>query len=72
MVCYAGDNVNDLCPGLAALSAGDLLCPRAGYALERLLKEREEGEVKARIVPWESGEEILEALKEKVEEIREK
>ena len=65
LVCYSGDNVNDLCPGLRALGSDDLLCPRAGFPLEKLIEGRR-SEIKATVVPWTTGEDILRAVKERV------
>lgn len=59
-VLYVGDGGNDLCPALC-LRAQDVVMPRVGYSLERLLRA-EEG-VRARVSAWSSGGEILQELK---------
>ncbi|KPP79395.1 Pyridoxal phosphate phosphatase PHOSPHO2-like [Scleropages formosus] len=61
--CYVGDGGNDLCP-VTSLGQGDLVMPRKGYALERLLSKarREERALKPQVVAWCSGLEILHQL----------
>ncbi|KAL4636184.1 D-3-phosphoglycerate dehydrogenase [Arapaima gigas] len=61
--CYVGDGGNDLCP-VKSLQQGDLVMPRKGYALERLLsRPGPEGRaLKPRVVAWSSGLEILREL----------
>lgn len=63
-VCYVGDGTNDYCP-IKALSEGDFAMPRKGYSLEKLLAKsrRESSAPKAQVIPWSSGIEILNHLK---------
>lgn len=65
-IVYVGDGKNDLCP-ILRLSEKDLACPRIGYTLVNILNkkaaENESQEVKAKVVPWETGNDILENLK---------
>ncbi|XP_061432686.1 pyridoxal phosphate phosphatase PHOSPHO2-like [Lethenteron reissneri] len=64
-VIYVGDGGNDVCPALALLP-GDVVLPRRGYQLERALAALEQaqpGAVQATVVPWESGDEILEHVR---------
>ncbi|XP_029946896.1 pyridoxal phosphate phosphatase PHOSPHO2 [Salarias fasciatus] len=63
-VVYVGDGGNDLCPALC-LRAQDVVMPRVGYSLEKLLRV-EEG-VRARVSAWSSGEQILQELKASME-----
>jgi pyridoxal phosphate phosphatase PHOSPHO2 len=73
---YVGDGENDLCPS-TRLSSRDRVFPRAGYTLARLCNRLKASnnqshisstdranlpEIKASIVPWTSGEEILEVI----------
>ncbi|XP_026854419.2 pyridoxal phosphate phosphatase PHOSPHO2 [Electrophorus electricus] len=62
-ICYVGDGANDLCP-IKILKQGDIAMPRRGYSLEKLVSKTktENNTLKARIVPWSSGMEILEEL----------
>lgn len=71
-VFYAGDGGNDLCPAWC-LRVGDVVLPRRGYTLEKLLERLQNGQVnqevelKPRVLPWTSGLEILEELKTSVQ-----
>lgn len=70
---YVGDGENDLCPS-TKLSNRDRIFPREGYSLDRLcskLKLNQEiygpdsgklPDLKATIVPWTTGEEILRVI----------
>lgn len=61
-VVYVGDGSNDLCPA-QAMGPGDLLCVRSGYALDKLLLDPAvAASVRARVMRWSSGVDILEAL----------
>ncbi|XP_061602669.1 pyridoxal phosphate phosphatase PHOSPHO2 [Cololabis saira] len=77
-VLYVGDGGNDLCP-TAALRGHDVALPRRGYSLEKLLARQEVQDqqdqqnkqgaqdgapLRARVVPWSSGAEVLQELKD--------
>lgn len=64
-VVYVGDGFNDLCPGLV-LRPQDTIMPRAGYKLEKLIRKMTRknkpvprSQLKANIVPWNTGLDIL-------------
>ncbi|XP_061621337.1 pyridoxal phosphate phosphatase PHOSPHO2 [Phyllopteryx taeniolatus] len=59
-VLYVGDGANDLCPAFC-LRGRDVVLPRKGYALEKLL-EGEKDAVKAKVVVWSSGTQVLHEL----------
>ncbi|XP_061921850.1 pyridoxal phosphate phosphatase PHOSPHO2 [Entelurus aequoreus] len=61
-VFYVGDGGNDLCP-TSCLRRGDVVMPRKGYTLEKLLAKRDTDAPGARVVSWSSGAEILQELK---------
>lgn len=65
-VFYVGDGGNDFCP-TACLRGQDAVMPRKGFTLERLLAklEGQEGSapLKARVIAWSSGSEILQELR---------
>lgn len=74
---YVGDGENDLCPS-TKLSSRDRVFPREGYSLERLcarlkstaqvacannpLDRSKILELKAKVVPWTTGEDILKVI----------
>jgi pyridoxal phosphate phosphatase PHOSPHO2 len=59
-IAYVGDGGNDLCPAQKLLGPQDVLFVRAGYALDKLLKDAAvRASVSARVVVWTSGAEIL-------------
>ena len=74
-ISYVGDGENDLCPS-TKLNSRDIIFPREGYSLARLcakLKMNTEvpavveaagklPELKATIVPWKTGDEILSVI----------
>ncbi|XP_034017061.1 pyridoxal phosphate phosphatase PHOSPHO2 [Thalassophryne amazonica] len=60
-VFYVGDGGNDLCP-TSCLGGCDVVMPRKGYTLEKLLA-KQHGSLKARVVTWSDGSEILEELR---------
>ncbi|KAK2168085.1 hypothetical protein NP493_1245g00011 [Ridgeia piscesae] len=64
VVCYVGDGSNDVCPCLK-LSSRDIAFPRVGYKLMSELDRRHE-EVNAKVIPWQSGSDIMEALQTEV------
>lgn len=61
-IFYVGDGGNDLCPTFC-LRENDVVMPRKGYTLEKRiakLEAREENtSLRARVVPWSSGTDIL-------------
>lgn len=60
-IVYVGDGHGDLCPCLA-LEHGDYILAREGYTLlNNLLGDR--CDVKAEIVPWTSGFDVLQLLR---------
>lgn len=67
-VFYVGDGGNDLCPTVC-LRGCDVVFPRRGYTLEKLLSssrqdsQQEDVSLRAKVVAWSSGTEILEELK---------
>lgn len=65
-IFYVGDGGNDLCP-TSCLRQHDVVMPRKGYTLEKLLvklRGREDDAAhRARVVAWNSGTEILQELK---------
>lgn len=66
-IIYVGDGKNDYCP-ILRLSEKDVAFPRLGYTLVKLLNQTDDEtkQVKADVVPWESGEEIFEDLKKRI------
>lgn len=55
-VAYVGDGSNDYCPALR-LKKDDVVFPRVGFKLVKLIEEKGEGVV-AKVVPWTHGREI--------------
>ncbi|XP_030611487.1 probable phosphatase phospho1 isoform X2 [Archocentrus centrarchus] len=67
-VFYIGDGANDICPSLA-LGPQDTAFPRRDFPMHRLLMEfQQSAKFKANIVPWVSGEDIVDCLKKIVKE----
>ncbi|KAF7642274.1 hypothetical protein LDENG_00261050 [Lucifuga dentata] len=69
-VFYIGDGANDVCPCLA-LGPRDTAFPRRGYPMHGLLMKMQQSQpamFKANIVPWASGEDIVDCLKKIMEE----
>lgn len=60
-IFYVGDGGNDFCP-TSCLRGHDVAMPRKGYTLEKLLAKLN-GPLRAKVVAWSSGVEILEELK---------
>lgn len=68
-VVYVGDGLNDFCP-ILRLNSSDLACCREGYKCARLVTEAKEGKthknethhVKADVVMWTSGFQILDYI----------
>ena len=62
-VIYLGDGGNDYCPS-KLLKESDLLFPRKKYRLyEMLFKKQKIKNLKCKVIPWENGLEIIEAIK---------
>ncbi|XP_029353734.1 probable phosphatase phospho2 [Echeneis naucrates] len=64
-IFYVGDGGNDLCPAFS-LRGHDIVMPRKGYTLEKLLAKLEGQEdktsLRARVLAWSTGSDILEEL----------
>lgn len=68
-VCYIGDGKHDYCPTLA-MTSNDIVFAREGnFKLHPLIQANRDG-VKAKVVPWESGQTIQQTL-ERLGHIRE-
>lgn len=67
--CYVGDGSNDFCP-VKILNETDLVMPRKGFSLEKLLSKAgcENDALKPRVVPWCSGSEILQQLRDLIQQ----
>lgn len=65
-VFYIGDGANDICPSLA-LGTRDTAFPRRDFPMHRLLQSQA-GKFKANVVPWVSGDDIVDSLKKIREE----
>ncbi|XP_010884743.1 pyridoxal phosphate phosphatase PHOSPHO2 [Esox lucius] len=65
-IFYVGDGGNDFCPS-NSLKSVDVVFPRKGFTLERLLSrqsaQQEEDSLKPKVIGWTSGIEILNELK---------
>ncbi|XP_060924430.1 pyridoxal phosphate phosphatase PHOSPHO2 isoform X2 [Limanda limanda] len=65
-IFYVGDGGNDFCP-TSCLRRHDVVMPRKGFTLEKLLAKREGQEpdtsLRARVLAWSSGTDILQELK---------
>ncbi|TRY95626.1 hypothetical protein DNTS_017832 [Danionella cerebrum] len=64
-ILYMGDGANDFCPSLT-LSQVDVAFPRRDFPMHKLIQEMEEakpGEFKASVVPWRSGEDVINTLR---------
>jgi len=62
VVAFVGDGENDFCPTLR-LQEYDIVFPRRGFPLdEHITKGRDK--VRARVRPWDTGFDIINALKE--------
>lgn len=68
-VLYVGDGHNDLCPALT-LRSNDFLFPRINFKLNKLVNDVVENDepvsknsLKAKVVPWHSGLDILQCIK---------
>lgn len=69
-IFYVGDGGNDLCP-TSCLRGCDVVMPRKGYTLEKLLSRQESQQdnvsLRAKVVAWSTGTEILEQLKKSLQ-----
>ncbi|KAK5935868.1 hypothetical protein CgunFtcFv8_021185 [Champsocephalus gunnari] len=65
-VFYSGDGRNDFCP-TSCLRGSDFVMPRKGYTLEKLLvtlqDQKDNSSLRAKVIAWSSGTDILEELK---------
>lgn len=69
-VFYIGDGANDICP-TQALGPRDMAFPRKGFPMHRLLLEIQKSQpakIKSNMVPWASGEDIVDCLKKVLED----
>ncbi|KAF7647375.1 hypothetical protein LDENG_00173250 [Lucifuga dentata] len=68
-IFYVGDGGNDLCP-TSCLRGRDVVMPRKGFTLEKLLSklggQRENGALRAGVISWSSGADILKELRASV------
>lgn len=67
---YIGDGANDVCP-VRALGPQDTAFARKDFPMHRLLEEMkasQPAQVQANVLPWDSGDDIVEALKKIMEE----
>ena len=66
MVVYIGDGSNDLCPA-RRLRPGDMVFARRGFklatAIDNAATAGEDGSVTAKVVLWDTGRDILNAVK---------
>ena len=58
---YFGDALNDLCAALC-LGVNDIVCPRKGFKLESVIKERHFKSIQAALLPWNNGLDLLNVL----------
>ncbi|XP_035538415.1 pyridoxal phosphate phosphatase PHOSPHO2 [Morone saxatilis] len=65
-IFYVGDGGNDLCP-TSCLRGRDVAMPRKGFTLEKLLArlegQEDKASLRAKVIAWSSGAEVLEELK---------
>ncbi|XP_069030388.1 pyridoxal phosphate phosphatase PHOSPHO2 [Embiotoca jacksoni] len=65
-IFYVGDGGNDLCP-TSCLRGRDIVMPRKGYTLEKLLRKMEgqedDASLRAKVIAWSSATDILQELK---------
>lgn len=69
-VFYVGDGKNDVCPTLA-LGPNDTVFPRRGFPMHRIIQDLHEtrsGAYKPAVVPWGHGEDIVDFLKNVLQE----
>ncbi len=62
-IVYSGDGLNDFCPS-TELNENAILFPRKNFPLwGELFIKNEKDQLKCKIVPWETGHEILKEIK---------
>ena len=61
-VSFVGDGSNDLCPMLR-LRSQDLAFVRKNFRLEKIISRRTEQDLKAKVIMWDNGKDILDVLK---------
>ncbi|XP_053496062.1 probable phosphatase phospho1 isoform X1 [Ictalurus furcatus] len=69
-VFYIGDGENDVCPTLA-LGQHDTVFPRRGFPMHRIIQDlckTQPGVYKPSLMPWEQGEDVVDFLKEILQE----
>ncbi|KAJ3335675.1 hypothetical protein HDU93_004741 [Gonapodya sp. JEL0774] len=66
-ILYVGDGRNDYCP-ISLLSERDIALVRRGKALERLVDGTHGGKVRAKVVKWGDGREILATVRREIGE----
>ena len=59
-MAYVGDGSNDFCAA-RTLGIKDIICPRQGYTLDKMLQEEIEF-ISAHITPWKDGLDLVEKL----------
>ena len=62
VVVYVGDGTNDFCPTLR-LHETDIVFPRRSFSLDKRIAEGRD-KVAAMVRPWDTGFDIMNALKE--------
>ena len=61
-IFYIGDGKNDFCLS-KKLGKNDIVFPRFDYCLYKILFDKNgKNEVKAQIIPWKNGKDILDVL----------
>lgn len=63
-IAYVGDGRNDLCPSLR-LSEKDLIFPREGFLLDKLIRDMQNQEdlrLKVKIHTWKTGSDIMRVI----------
>uniref|UniRef100_A0AAY4A265 Phosphatase phospho1 n=2 Tax=Denticeps clupeoides TaxID=299321 RepID=A0AAY4A265_9TELE len=66
-VFYIGDGANDVCPSLV-LREQDTALARRDFPMHRMLVDMRPGAFKASVVPWASGEDVVDCLRKFVED----
>ena len=64
-IIFVCDGGNDYCPAKKLMKKGDIVFPREGHKfLKRIKNENLEKDLKCQIIPWKTGEDIINKLKE--------
>ena len=64
-IIFVCDGGNDYCPAKKLMKKGDIVFPREGHKfLKRIKNENLENDLKCQIIPWKTGEDIINKLKE--------